>query len=157
MNDYIRRTAKFIIYLAFIFVLVLFIVPLISHGKMPSISLQEVLSNQKFVLFFGFLLAYSLIYPVVAFSKVKRHLNGSYAENRAVFEKVFEALQYVKTEETPERTIYRRKSQFSRFVQWYEDGVVIYTSENPVIISGLRKAVVRIDRMIDQFLIKASE
>jgi hypothetical protein len=157
MNDYIRRTAKFIIYLAFIFVLVLFILPLISHGKMPTISFSEVLNNQKFLLFFGFLLAYSLIYPAVAFTKVKRHLNGSFAENRAVFEKVFDALQFIKTEETPERTVYRRKSQFTRFIQWYEDSVVIYTTENPVIISGLRKAVIRIDRMIDQFLIKASE
>jgi hypothetical protein len=157
MNDYIRRAAKFILYLAFIFILVLFILPMISKGKMPSISFNELLNNQKFVLFFGFLLAYSLIYPAVAFTKVKRHLNGSFNENRAIFEKVFETLQYIKTDETPERTVYRRKSQFSRFIQWYEDGIVIHTNENPVIISGLRKSVVRIDRMVDQLLIKASE
>lgn len=157
MKDYLRRAAKFIIYLAVIFILVLVIYPLLSHGTAPRITFREILQNQKFVLFLCFLLAYALIYPFVAFTKVKRHLNSSFDNNRNVFEKAFETLNYIKTEDTPDKIVYRRKSQFIRFVQWYEDSVTVYPNENPVIISGMRKAVTRIDRLIDQYLIRASE
>ncbi len=157
MNDYIRRTAKFIFYMVVIFFLVLYVLPLITGGKTPKVTFTEIMLNRKFVILLAVLLAYSFVYPLIAFTSIKRHLNGSFAENRDVFEKAFETLQYIKTEETPEKIAYRRKSQFARFVQWYEDSVVIFPNENPVIISGMRKAVTRIDRLIDQFLIRASQ
>jgi hypothetical protein len=156
MNDYLRRAVKFILYLVIIFVLVLVIFPLIV-GKKPNITLDEVLHNKRMITLFTFLLAYALVYPLITYVKIKRHLNGTFAENRAVFEKAFDALQYIKTEETPEKIVYRRKSKFGRFIQWNEDSIVILPVENPVIIAGMRKTVTRIDRMIDQFLIKQSE
>jgi len=157
MNDYFRRAGKFILYMVVIFVVVLVIFPKITGGKTPDITWSDFLHNQRFTIFMGLLLAYSFVYPLIAFAKIKRHLNGSFADNRAVFEKAFETLQYIKTEETPDRIVYRRKSQFARFAQWYEDSVVINLTENPVIISGMRKSVTRIDRIIDQLLIRASE
>jgi hypothetical protein len=157
MKDYVRRSAKFIIYLAVIFILVLVIYPLISNGTSIRVTFTEMIRNQKFLLFLGFLLAYALIYPLVAFVKIKRHLNGSFDDNRGVFEKAFDTLHYIKIVDTPDKIVYRRKSQFARFAQWYEDSIVIYPHENPVVLSGMRKAVTRIDRLIDQFLIRASE
>jgi hypothetical protein len=157
MNDYIRRAGKFIIYMVVIFALVLIIFPMISGGKAPKITWNDFIHNQRFTMLFGLLLAYAFVYPLIAFVKIKRHLNGTFADNREVFEKAFDALQYIKTEETPDRIVYRRKSKFARFIQWYEDSIVISTYENPVIISGMRKSVTRIDKIIDQLLIKASE
>jgi hypothetical protein len=157
MNDYMRRAGKFIIYMVVIFMLVLVIFPMISGRKMPGLTWNNFIHNQRFIIFFGFLLAYSFVYPLIAFVSIKRHLNGTFANNREVFEKAFDTLQYIKTEETPDKIVYRRKSKFVRFSQWYEDSIVIDTTENPVVISGLRKAVTRIDRIIDQLLIKASE
>ena len=157
MKDYIRRAGKFILYMAVIFVLVLFVLPLIFRGNMPTVSLDELIHNQKFVFLFVLLLVYALIYPLIAFTKVKRHLNGTYADNKHIVEKAFEALEFIKTEDTAERIVYRRKSKLSRFMQWYEDSIVIYPGENPVVIAGMRKTVTRIDRMIDQFLIRESK
>ena len=157
MKDYLRRTAKFILYMAVIFFLVLVIYPYIAQGTSPAVTLKEMFQNQKFVLLLGFLLAYSLVYPLVGFTSLRRHLNGTYTDNRSVFEKAFETLNYIKTEETPDRIVYRRKSKYARFAQWYEDRVTIKPQENPVVMSGMRKSVARIDRLIDQFLIKASE
>jgi len=157
MKDYVRRAGKFILYMVIIFIIVLVIVPLLSNGRLPTVSFNELMHNQKFVLLFGLLFVYALAYPQIAFVKIKRHLNGTYADNRHIVEKAFEALQYIKTEDSPDKIVYRRKSRFSRFLQWYEDGIVIEPAQNPVIISGLRKTVTRIDRMIDQFLIRDSE
>ncbi len=47
MKDYIRRSAKFILYLVIIFVVVLFIFPLISDGIAPRITFDELIHNQK--------------------------------------------------------------------------------------------------------------
>jgi len=157
MSDYIRRAGKFIIYMVVIFVLVLVLFPMISGGKIPGITWNDFIENQRFTIFFGFLMAYSFVYPLIAFVRIKRHLNGTFANNREVFDKAFDTLQYIKTEETPDKIVYRRKSKFARFAQWYEDSIVIDTTENPVVISGMRKAVTRIDRIIDHLLIKASE
>jgi hypothetical protein len=143
--------------MASIFVLVLVVLPLITHDAVPGITFDEFVHNRKFLLLFGLLLVYAFAYPLIAFVRVKRHLNGTYASNRSFIEKAFETLQYIKTEETPDKTVYRKISKITRFFQWYEDAVIIYTNENPIIISGLRKAVVRIDRLIDQYLIRASE
>lgn len=157
MNNYIRRTAKFILYLAVIFFIVLFIVPKISGGKAPKITLTDILRNQRMVLFLGLILSYTLVYPLVAFVNLKRHLNGTFEDNRTVIEKAFEILNYIKILDTPDKIIYRRKSQFSRFIQWYEDGITIFPHENPVVFSGMRKPVKQVDRLIDQLLIRAGE
>jgi ABC-type maltose transport system permease subunit len=157
MKDYLRRTAKFILYMTVIFFLVLVLYPLLIEGISPAVTLREMFQNQKFMLFLAFLVAYALIYPLVGFVKIKRHLNGTFADNRGVFEKAFETLNYIKTADDPDKIVYRRKSKYARFAQWYEDSIVISPQENPVVISGMRKTVTRIDRLIDQFLIKASE
>jgi hypothetical protein len=143
--------------MAIIFVVVLVVIPLITGGQQRRMSFSEIFSNQRMVLFMGIILAYVFVYPLVAFVKLKRHLNGTFEDNRAVFEKAFETLQFVKTVDTPDMIVYRRKSKFTRFMQWYEDGVTIAPRENPVVISGMRKSVTRIDRLIDQLLIRASE
>lgn len=155
MINYIRRELKFLIYLFIIFVLVLVIIPLII-GQQPKISWNELMQEQRLQIFLVLLLAYALVYPVIAYTSVKRHLNGSFDDNREVFEKTFDTLGYIKTLDSPEKIIYRKKSAFVRFLQWYEDSIVIIPGDNPVIISGLRKAVTRIDRIVDQLLLKGA-
>jgi hypothetical protein len=151
MKDYLRRSVKFILYIVIIFVLVLGLLPLILHGKSMTDSFRELLANNRFTLIFGLLIAYGFVYPVAAFMRMKRHLNGSFAENREKFERAFAALNYIKTEENAEKVVYRRKSVVGRLLQWNEDAITVYTNENPVVMTGFRKSVVRIDRMIDQY------
>jgi hypothetical protein len=152
MKEYIRRAAKFILYILIIFFVILGLYPLLSHGKPLTVSMHEMFQNSRFTMMFGILIAYGLLYPLITFVRLKRHLNSSFEQNRAKFERAFERLDYIKTGETPDRIIFRKRTQFARFVQWYEDEITVYTQENPVIISGFRKWVIRIDRSIDQEL-----
>ncbi len=156
MSDYFRRVTKFILYLAVIFVLVLGVAPLL-FGQKPKMTFNEILHNQRMVLFLAFLLAYAMVYPLVAFVKVKRHLNGTFAENREHFEKAFSTLEYIKIKETEDCVVFRKKSKLTRLIQWYEDSITVFTGENPVIISGMRKPVTRIDTIIDQLLRRSVE
>jgi hypothetical protein len=157
MKDYIRRSAKFIVYIVLIFLLILGVFPLISHGKPLVVSMHDLLQNSRFTLMFGMLIAYGLVYPMISFVRIKRHLNSSFARNRDKFERAFTALDYILTEETTDKLVYRKKSHLSRLLQWYEDEITVYTNENPVIISGFRKWVIRVDRIIDQYLLKENE
>ena len=157
MKDYARRSAKFIMYIVVIFVLFLGVYPLAVNGKPLTTSFTEMIQNKQFTLFFGLLIAYGLAYPTITFVKIKRHLNGTFESNREKFEKAFSTLDYIKTEETSEKLVYRKKSGFSRFTQWYEDSITVYTAENPVVISGFRRWVVRIDKLIDKLLLKEAD
>jgi hypothetical protein len=149
MNDYIRRSAKFILYIVLIFFIVLGLYPLMKYGKPLSVSISDLLNNSRFTTMFGILMVYGLLYPMIAFTKVKRHLNGSFEQNRDKIERAFEKLEYIKTQDVPGKVVFRKKSQFARLVQWHEDEITLYTEENPVIISGFRKRVIRVDKMID--------
>jgi len=153
MKDYIRREIKFIIYLAVIFVIVLVVLPLVT-GQKPNYNFNELLRDQRMLFFLALILAYAVGYPFIAYVTIKRHLNGTFEDNREIFEKAFESQQFIKIQDTPEKIIYRKKSKLTRFVQWYEDHVEIHPQENPVTLSGLRKSVTRIDRLVDQMLMK---
>ena len=154
MKDYIRRSVKFILYIVLIFFVVLGLYPLMKYGKPLSDSMGDLLKNSRFTTMFGILMVYGMLYPMIAFAKIKRHLNGSFEENRGKIERAFEKLEYVKTQDEPGKVAFRKKSQFARLVQWHEDEITLYTDENPVIISGFRKRVIRADKMIDLELSK---
>ena len=154
MKDYIRRSAKFILYIVLIFFVVLGLYPLMKYGKPLSGSLTDLLANSRFTTMFGILIVYGMLYPMIAFVKIKRHLNGSFEQNREKIERAFEKLEYVKTQDVPGKVAFRKKSQFSRLVQWHEDEITLFTNENPVIISGFRKRVIRVDKLIDLELSK---
>ncbi len=50
MKDYIRRSAKFILYIVLIFFIVLGLYPLMKYGKPISDSLREMLNNTRFTI-----------------------------------------------------------------------------------------------------------
>jgi hypothetical protein len=154
MNEYIRRSAKFILYIALIFFIVLGLYPLMKYGKPLSDSLRDMLNNNRFTTMSGILVVYGMLYPMIAFVKMKRHLNGSFEQNRPKIERAFEKLEYIKTQDIPGKVVFRKKSQFARLVQWHEDDITLLTDENPVIISGFRKRVLRVNKMIDVELSK---
>ena len=154
MKDYIRRSAKFILYIVLIFFVVLGLYPLMKYGKPLSVSMEDLLNNSRFTTMFGILMVYGMLYPMIAFTKIKRHLNGSFEQNRDKIERAFEKLEYVKTQDIPGKVAFRKKSQFARLVQWHEDEITLYTNENPVIISGFRKRVLRVNKLIDLELSK---
>jgi hypothetical protein len=151
MNDYLRREIKFLIYIIVIFVVFLVVVPMLG-GQKPAYTFDEILSDRRMLMFLVLIAGYSLVYPVIAFTTVKRYLNGSYNDNKEYFEKAFTETGFEKTVDSREKIVYRKTSRLTRFLQWGEDKVVIDPNANPVTISGLRKNVKRIDVIIDRYL-----
>lgn len=153
--NYLRRLVKFSLYVVVIIAIAIYVIPAVS-GKEPT-DLVGRLKDPKLQLFWIFILVYTLIFPLIGYTRIQRHLNGTFLQNRDAFEKAFEMLDYIKIEESQDHIVYRRRSKFARFMQIYEDGIVVIPGDNPVIISGMRKTVKRIDRMLDQLLVKESD
>ncbi len=151
MIDYLRREIKFLIYIVGIFVIFLVVVPMLG-GQKPAYTFKEILTDPRMLMFLVLILAYSLFYPVIAFTTVKRYLNGSFSDSKELFEKAFAESGFEKTHDSRDRIVYRKKSRLTRFMQWGEDKVVIDPNANPVTLSGLRKNVKRIDLLIDRYL-----
>jgi len=138
--------------MALLFFIVVVAIPIISGSQIGPLS--DIFGDQRSRILLILIISYCFIYPFVAFVKMKRHLNGSFEQNREFFDKAFETYNYVKTLDTPEKLVYRKKATAGKILQFYEDGITVLPQENPVIISGNRKFVLRIYRMIDQLLIK---
>jgi hypothetical protein len=155
MNDYIRRGLKFFFYITAIFILVLYVIPMISGDKAGS--LNEILHERRFKIFLAFIVAYGFLFPAITFTRLKRHLNGTFEDNREIFDQAFSNYNYIKTEETPDKVVYRKKAVGGRLIQLYEDAITVFTNEDPVIISGNTKYVSRVNRLIDQLIQRKSE
>lgn len=151
MSDYLRREIKFLIYIIVIFVVFLVVVPMLG-GRKPAYTFDEILSDRRMMMFLVLILGYALVYPFIAYTTVKRYLNGSYNDNKEYFEKAFTESGFEKTMDSHEKIVYRKTSKLTRFLQWGEDTVIIDPNANPVTISGLRKNVKRIDVLIDRYL-----
>lgn len=154
MKDYIRRLIKILLYMLLFFVLILGVLPAILNGRPFFSSFQELLAERRSTIFVILLLVYTLVYPLISFVKVKRHLNGSFTENKSYFDEAFQLLGYILVDETGSKIVYRKKSKLTRMMYFWEDKVILETAENPVIISGMRKAVHRINRSIEHAIFK---
>lgn len=152
--NYPRRLVKFLLYVVVIIAIFIYVIPAVS-GK-GTTDIAGKLKDPELRFFWIFFMVYTLVFPLIGYTKIQRHLNGTFLQNQDAFAKAFEMLDYIKTEESQDQIVYRKKSKFIRFMQMYEDGIVVKPGDNPVIISGMRKTVKRIDRMLDQLLIKES-
>ncbi len=113
-------------------------------------AFRDMFADRQFLLLMLILAAYILAYPLVGFARMERHLNGSFSDNRSFFEDALKAVSYMKTEESADRIVYRRSSKYYRFMQFGEDRIVLETGGNPVIISGPRRTVARVNQIVEQ-------
>ena len=146
---------KFFLIFSIVFVLLLLIIPLVIYGKPVSDSFQEIMTEGKLVVIL--IVIYAFLYPVINFVNLKRHLNGTFENNRRFFEDAFKVLGYEKTSETGTTVTFRKRSGISKAFLFWDDEVILNIAENPVIISGMRKMVNRINRLIEQNILRETD
>jgi hypothetical protein len=155
MTKYLFRMVKFLIIFGIIFLILVLVIPFIAFGRPFSDSLNEIITEGQAVI--GLIVLYALLYPVINFVHLKRHINGTFEDNRKFFEEAFSHLNYVKTSESGSVIVYRKNTTGRRALLYWDDEIELNIADNPVIISGLRKMANRIYRLIEQDIIKASE
>ncbi len=157
MIQYIRRFVKILIYALFFVSLLLIIIPVMTGDTSISETFRELTGQKRFIIIMLLFAVYTLLYPIIGFTKMKRYINGSFDENRVFFEGAFDALNYIKIKESGQQIVYRKRSKLTRALQLWEDEIILDASDNPVIITGMRKAVIRINRLLEQSLLKENQ
>lgn len=142
---YFIRAFKYLIYFAIIFFLMVGIIYLFSSQKAAGLSFVDLFkegSLPKIAIFFVIVAA---IYPFLSFQKKELYLNGPFTKYAEMIDEVMKSLDYVlETKEEEGCVTYVKRSAYARLTRMYEDRVSFTTTDNPVIVEGYRKDLLRI-------------
>lgn len=152
---YLIRSVKYFLYFAILFsilVLIMFYTSSRPQGTTVFDLFKED-SGYQILLFF---IVFSGVYPLLGFSKKQIYVNNL-PEKKAEIIELFKNANFIVTAETNTSITFRHKNKILRLTRMYEDSVVVNFSENPVIIEGMRKDVLRFSRGIEYICQKDSE
>lgn len=154
MIIYLRRMVKYLLVFALIFFLFLIVLPAVSANRSMSDSFMDIISNDRSRILLILILIMAFIYPVISFVKKERYLNGDFLKNREDIEKALSDLHYILLNEEGPKLVYRKKSGFMRMMYYWEDKIEIDISNNPILITGVRKEIKRLEKILDNYLLK---
>jgi hypothetical protein len=141
---YLIRALKYLLYFAIIFFLMVGIIYLFSSQKAAGLSFVDLFkegSLPKIALFFVLV---SAIYPYLSFQKKELYLNGPFINYAEMVDEVMQSLDYVKEGAEADSVRYVKRSGYARLTRMYEDQITFHTADNPVIVEGYRKDLLRI-------------
>ena len=141
---YLTRALKYLLYFAIIFFLMVGIIYLFSSQKAAGLTFVDLFkegSLPKIALFFVLV---SAIYPYLSFQKKELYLNGPFTNYAEMVDEVMQSLDYVKEDTEAGSVSYIKRSGYARLTRMFEDRVTFSTADNPVIVEGYRKDLLRI-------------
>ncbi len=144
---YLIRSVKYFIFIAVFFCIAVSFIFTISEHQ-PGITIFDLFKNQeiKILLFF---VAFSAVYPLLGYYTKKIYVDNNFKDKKDDICNLMTNANYILVSDQNNVITFRLKSPFLRFMRMYEDYIVIDYSDNPVIMSGLRKDVVRFGRGIE--------
>ncbi len=145
-QQYITRSAKYLVYLVIVFILVIGIFALTTKQGFNFNTLFREGTEIQIIIF---LLAMAFIYPFFGFARKKVYLNKTFAQDRDKIVDVFTRSNFVLDCEGADSVTFRHKSVFMRLMRMFEDKITVNFSDNPIVLDGMRKDVYRIARMIE--------
>lgn len=144
---YLIRSIKYFIWFSVIFFIILCILVLTTDGMTfskafaPEVGLFKEGSFYKILAFF---IAVAAIYPAMSFVKKEVFVDGSFKENETTIMRVFKSFEYEVESEDSEKINFRKAKAFTRFMRLYEDRISITKDDNPLILTGYRKDILRV-------------
>ena len=153
-KKYIIRVVKYLIYIPLIAALMLSVLALITKQPLDLNVMLQPGSIPKIGVIVGL---FAFVYPLVGFPSMKVYINNPFEQDREKIEKLFTGSKYIITKRDEKTITFRHSSPVSRFLNMYEDTVVLDFSENPLVLTGARKNVTRFSRMITYAITERSE
>ena len=141
---YLIRALKYLVYFAIIFFVMVGIIYLFSSQKAAGLSFVDLFregSLPKIALFF---VAVAAIYPWLSFQKKELYLDGPFTKYAELVDEVMKSQDYELEEREEGSVSYRKRGAYARLTRMYEDRVTFNTTDNPVIVDGYRKDLLRI-------------
>lgn len=145
---YLIRSVKYFFYfmiLCMLFVTIVYYATEHKDGVTLQMLFTEGDSIYKMLAMFA---AFAAVYPAVGFQKKQLYISN-FKENKREIVALFLNANFQIKEETQTTIVFTAKNPVIRLMRMYEDQITIDFSDNPVIIDGLRKDVLRFSRGIE--------
>lgn len=100
----------------------------------------------------GLIIVLALAYPLMSFKRVA--IRGEFDRERSIMDRVIVGMGYRSVHQSADRAEYRAKSVMKRLLNQFDDRIVVSRDGNYIVVSGLKKEVVRIESLFVQYRIK---
>lgn len=153
---YFIRSVKYLIYFSFMCGLIL-VATFYLGNPIEGLTLMDMLlAGGSIYKMLAFFVAVAAIYPALGFQKKPVYVSN-FKENKKEIIELFENANYVIDNETATSITFRLRNPFLRLMRLYEDHIIIDFSENPIMMEGLRKDILRFSRSIEYICRKDEE
>lgn len=152
---YFIRAAKYLIYFAVLFSIIVLIV-FYTSSRPEGITVFDLFKEGSGYKILGFFIVFSAVYPLLGFTRKQIYVSN-FAEKEKEIIELLQNGNYIIENQTPTSITFRLRNKFLRLMRMYEDRITIDFSENPVIIEGFRKDALRFSRGIEYICQKETE
>lgn len=145
---YLIRSVKYLFYFAFMCGLILVLTFHFSVKPEGLTLMDMLLVDNSIYKMLAFFVAVAAVYPALGFQKKPLYVSNLKEHKKEVVQ-LFENANYVVADESSDKISFTLRNPLLRLLRLYEDAVTIDFSDNPVMIEGLRKDVLRFSRGIE--------
>lgn len=151
MERYFIRALKFTIYFYTIMGLMFLLIFLMKGVQ--TINLKDFAAEVGLYNLLVIGLAFGLAYPFIGFTGKKVYLNKAFDQEKSAIIDIFAQYGYEQVYETNTTISFRPSNRLKRIFDLYEDTITVVHTDNPIIIKGLRKRVVRISMSLESYIL----
>ncbi len=145
---YLIRSVKYLFYFAFMCGIILVLTFHFSVKPEGLTLMDMLLVDNSIYKMLAFFVAVAAVYPALGFQKKPLYVSNLKEHKKEVVQ-LFENANYVVADESSDKISFTLRNPLLRLLRLYEDAVTIDFSDNPVMIEGLRKDVLRFSRGIE--------
>jgi hypothetical protein len=150
MERYAIRALKFTIFF-YVFVSLMMILLYFFEGG-QDISVHSFVQQAGLYRMLIIGLAFGLSYPFIGFGKRKVYLNRTFEQEKSAIVDIMAQYGYEQTYETGTSIFFRPTNRLKRFIDQYEDTIEVAHHDNPIVVKGLRKRIVRVGIAIEGYI-----
>jgi uncharacterized membrane protein YciS (DUF1049 family) len=152
MKRYFIRALKSIIFFFVIVVLVFVISFALGNSSENPITFKELLQGTDLTPLTIFAVVFGMAYPLFGYVKRKVYTNHPLDEEKQEVIRLFADVHFELLSDENKKIIFRHKSPVARCMRLYEGNIEVDYSENPVVLSGLRRDVERLASRIQSLI-----
>lgn len=152
---YLIRVVKYFIYFAIIILAMMALVYYTSdHNNLSFFDLIRPDSQRNLLIF---LIAFSLAYPFIGFQKKEVPMNRAFDLDKDAIVDMIKDCGYKLVSDTNQKLVFRPDRLLTRILRVFEDKMTIDYSQNPLVLDGMRKDVVRFARHMEYHFRRSEE
>lgn len=150
---YFIRSVKYFVYIAVILLIVVNIIFYTSQRQPGIENFTDLFKEGSWWQMLALFVAFSAVYPALGYYNKKIYTNNNFTDKKqAIINYMTENGRYLLADDSNGRLTFRIRSPFIKFMRLYEDAIVIDYTDNPIVMSGLRKEVVRFSSNIENII-----